>query len=102
MTVRCWTGGSRSQHEICYLFVINCIIWISKPVTKLHLLCFTLLQIEYLNFLAFPQLFTSLLLILKRLIASKQEHVINWYFLRSSVPRSMWHTATFKEHLPIS
>ena len=51
----------------------------NKPFTKLYLICFALLlQIECLKFVAFPQLFTSLLILLKRLIVSKQEHDINW------------------------
>ena len=33
-----------------------------KPFTKLYLLCFMLLQIECLKFVAFPQLFTILLI----------------------------------------
>ena len=49
----------------------------NKPVTKHYLLRFMLSQIERLKFVAFPQLFGSLL-VLKRLIVSKQEHVINW------------------------
>ena len=49
----------------------------NKPFTKLYLLRFMLLQIECLKFVAFPQLFANVL-ILKRLIVSKQEHVINW------------------------
>ena len=49
----------------------------NKPATTLYLLCFMLLQIECLKFVAFPQLFISLL-ILKRLIVSKQEHDIKW------------------------
>ena len=67
------------DYEICSLFSKKCVIWINKPFTELYLLCFMLLHIECLKFVAFPQLFTSLLLILKRLVASKQEHVINWY-----------------------
>ena len=51
----------------------------NKPVTKFYLPRFMLSQIECLKFLAFPQLFVSLL-ILKRLIVSKQERVL------SSVP----------------
>ena len=44
-----------------------------------------LLQIECLKFVAFPQLFISLL-ILKRLIVSKQEHVISWELLLLQSP----------------
>ena len=49
----------------------------NKPVTKFYLLCFFFFLFECLKFVAFPQLFASLL-ILKRLIVSKQEYVINW------------------------
>ena len=49
----------------------------NKPITKYYLLRFMLSQIECLKFVAFPQLFASLL-ILKCLIVSKEEHVINW------------------------
>ena len=35
---------------------------LTKPFTELYLLCFMLLHIECLKFVAFPQLFTSLLI----------------------------------------
>ena len=58
--------------EFFYLFSIKRTIWITNPAfTKLYLLCFMLLQIECLKFVAFPQLFASLP-ILKCLIVSKQ------------------------------
>ena len=37
-----------------YLFLIKCAIWINKPFTELYLLCFMLLHIECLKFVAFP------------------------------------------------
>ena len=42
------------DYEICYLFSIKCAIWINKPFTELYLLCFMLLHIECLKFVAFP------------------------------------------------